>query len=67
MNNVTLNVTHDGASQNLAQQIGADTSDDDIKRIAEETLNVRGVFVHFVVDRFPETGMFYLRPKVPFG
>jgi hypothetical protein len=62
-----LNVTHNGMSQNLPTPIYADTSDEDIKRIASESLNVVGVFVHFVVDRFPDTGMVYLRPKVPFG
>ena len=64
---MTLNVTHNGVSQNLPTPIYSDTSDEDVKRIAEETLGVSGVFAFFVVDRFPDTGMIYLRPKVPFG
>lgn len=64
---MTLNVTHNGISQNLAQPVESVVTDDDIRRIAEETLNLPGAFVFFVVDRFPDTGMIYLRPKVPFG
>lgn len=63
-----LNVTHNGQSQDLPQPLYLDTSDDDVRRIAEESLSLPvGTFVLFVVDRFPETGRLYLRPKVPFG
>lgn len=65
---VILNVTHNGISQDLESQVHVGTPDSDIQRIAAETLGLRpDVFVFFVVDRFPETGRFYLRPKVPFG
>lgn len=68
MNEVlTLNVTHNGHSQNLPTPVESVVTDDDIRRIAEETLGLPGAFVFFVVDRFPATGMIYLRPKVPFG
>lgn len=65
---VILNVTYEGRSQNLDSPIHASTGDDDIKRVSAEALELSpGTFDHFVVDRFPETGHFYLRPKVPFG
>jgi len=64
----TLNVTHNGISQNLPEQLHESTHDEDIKRIAVESLNLpQGTFALFVVDRFPDTSMIYLRPKVPFG
>jgi hypothetical protein len=66
--NMTLNVTYAGESQNLASQIHHATSDVDIRRIAAESLELpQGTFDLFMVDRFPETGHYYLRPKVPFG
>ena len=61
-----LNVTYMGQSQNLPP-IYVDSSDEDVKRIASESLNVSEEFTHYVVDRFPDTGMIFLRPKVPFG
>ena len=65
---MTLNVTYAGESQNLPQQIHHSTHDADIKWIARESLELPpGTFDLFVVDRFPETGHYYLRPKVPFG
>ncbi len=65
---MTLNVTYMGESQNLPSQIHHSTSDEDIKRIAIESLSLpRGTFDNYMVDRFPETGHYYLRPKVPFG
>lgn len=65
---VILNVTYQGESKNLPQPIHSDTSDEDIRRIGAESLELPpGTFDLFVVDRFPETGHFYLRPKVPFG
>ena len=66
----TLNVTHGGLSQDVGQ-MAYDTSDADIVRIAEESLELSpGTLQYFVVDRFdtPEGGKrIYLRPKVPFG
>jgi len=67
----TLNVTHDGMSQNLCQ-LDYGTTDDEIRRIAAESLGIRdrNVFYNYVVDKFdtPDGGlMIYLRPKVPFG
>jgi hypothetical protein len=65
---MTLNVTYQGESQNLPSQIHRDTSDQDIQRIGAESLSLPpDTFCFFVVDRFPETGHYYLRPKVPFG
>lgn len=65
---MTLNVTYAGESQNLPSQIHHSTSDEDIRRISAETLELPpNTFALFVVDRFPETGHYYLRPKVPFG
>lgn len=63
-----LNVTYQGESQNLPSQVHHSTSDEDIRRISAETLELPPqTFLLFVVDRFPETGHYYLRPKVPFG
>jgi hypothetical protein len=65
-----LNVTHGGLSKDVGQ-MAYDTSDEDIVRIAEESLELQpGTLQYFVVDRFdtPEGGQrIYLRPKVPFG
>jgi hypothetical protein len=66
--NMILNVTYQGESQNLPSQVHHTTPDEDIRRIASETLELPpNTFLLFVVDRFPETGHYYLRPKVPFG
>jgi len=65
----TLNVTHDGQSQDICELDYA-TSDEDVRRIAVEALSLRpNIFINFVVDRFSvEQGeRIYLRPKVPFG
>jgi hypothetical protein len=69
--NAILNVTHNGLSQDLPQPVPADVSDQDIRRIALECLELpQGTFLNFVVDRFDTPGVgvrIYLRPKVPFG
>lgn len=63
-----LNVTYNGLSADLASPIFSDTTDEDVKRIAAEDKSLPpAAFANFVVDRFPDTGMIYLRPKVPFG
>lgn len=74
----TLNVTYAGRSADVAQ-IEFELGDDDVRRIADETVashsTWKGVtfpdcphlFVNFVVDRFENRQMVYLRPKVPFG
>ena len=68
MNTATLNVTYNGLSADMASPIFADTTDADVRRIAAEDKSLPpAAFEHFVVDRFPDTGMIYLRPKVPFG
>jgi hypothetical protein len=65
-----LNVTYNGESRDIARLDYA-TEDEDIVRIAAETMEVdANVFNFFVVDRFDtEKGgrRIYLRPKVPFG
>ena len=64
-----LNVTYNGASQNVAE-LAYETGDDDVKRMAAEAMSLApGVFANFVVDRFEvDSGQtVYLRPKVPFG
>jgi hypothetical protein len=64
----TLNITYNGLSADVASPVFSDTSDEDIKRIAAEEKSLPPEsFTNFVVDRFPDTGMIYLRPKVPFG
>lgn len=73
----TLNVTFAGSSHNVAE-LEPSTTDEDVKRIAIEALNAErladhermlepNTFDHYVIDRFADTGMIYLRPKVPFG
>ena len=62
-----LNVTYNGESHTLPSLVYTDSTDDDIRRIASESLNSSEDFAYYVVDRFPDTGMIYLRPKVPFG
>ena len=71
-----LNVTYAGMSLDVAD-VEQSTSDEDIKRIADEivhtvipwnTLQIpNNPFHDYVVDRFVQTNMVYLRPKVPFG
>lgn len=71
-----LNVTYQGLSLDVAEIDGA-TSDEDIKRIADEVVRSEAAwsgtnipnnpFHDYVVDRFVQTNMVYLRPKVPFG
>jgi hypothetical protein len=77
-----LNITYNGYSADLPDELDGELTDDDIRRIAVEVVrggNVPGLydpelrdgaFRDFVVDRFdtPEGGRrIYLRPKVPFG
>ena len=66
----TLNVTYQGESRNVAELDYA-TLDEDVLRIAAESLSLRvDVFHHFVVDRFDTAQggqRIYVRPKVPFG
>lgn len=71
-----LNVTYAGLSLDIAE-IDQATSDEDIRRIADEVVrsdnhwantNIpNNPFHDYVVDRFVQTNMVYLRPKVPFG
>jgi hypothetical protein len=77
-----LNVTYNGMSADLPDDLDDSLSDDDIRRIAVEV--VRGgeipglqlanlaedAFRHYVVDRLESPDgvtRIYLRPKVPFG
>lgn len=77
-----LNITFGGFNGDLADPIGAELTDGDVKQIAAEALaagSVIGVPAHsgadlrdFVVERFaPTEGFAYtrilLRPKTPFG
>lgn len=63
-----LNVTHRGESADLDMELEEPLSDDDVKRIAAESLDLPGlVFRHYVVDRGLNEERIYLRPKVPFG
>jgi len=70
MTTATLNVTYQGESRDVAQ-LDYTTADEDVLRIAAESMNLQvNVFVNFVVDRFDtEQGgqRLYVRPKVPFG
>jgi hypothetical protein len=71
-----LNITFAGYSQDVAE-VEQSMNDEDIKRIADEIVRSadtwRGMcimddpFRDYVVDRFVQTNMVYLRPKVPFG
>jgi len=69
-----LNVTFAGDSHDIAE-IEESTSDEDIKRIASEIVRTTWLWINipddpfrnYVVDRFVQTNMVYLRPKVPFG
>jgi len=71
-----LNVTFGGMSLDVAE-IEHIASDEDIKRIADEVVRTiipwssldipSDPFRNYVVDRFVQTNMVYLRPKVPFG
>lgn len=67
----TLNVTHNGLSHDIESPIPSDLSDQDVIRVAEESLALEpGTLRFFVVDRFdtPQGGKrVYVRPKVPFG
>lgn len=63
----TLNVTYAGQSRDVGQ-LDSSTSDDEVRRIATEAMALEpGSLDFYVVDRFPDTDMIYLRPKVPFG
>jgi len=79
----TLNVTYQGRSADLPQEVRFRTPLADLRRIAYEALQSGGspalarrgtlpknAFREFVVDRFENSGgpdRVYLRPKVPFG
>lgn len=71
-----LNVTYAGLSLDVAE-VDEATSNEDIKRIADEVVRSADAwsgrnipnnpFHDYVVDRFVQTNMVYLRPRVPFG
>lgn len=64
----TLNITHNGLSQDYALELDGEVTDADVKRIATELQGVPApTFEHFVVDRMQNGERIYLRPKVPFG
>lgn len=74
-NQMSLNITWDGANGDLQDPVSADATDGQIREWAAEAVrngNVPGIsadpsvnFSDFVVDRYPPK--IFLRPKVPFG
>jgi len=77
-----LNITYNGHSADLPDELDDPVGDDDIRRIAVEVVrdgSLPGLhvpdlddraFTDFVVDRFDTVDggpRIYLRPKVPFG
>lgn len=75
MEEMSLNITWDGANGDLLDPVSADATDSQIRDWAAEAVrngDVPGIsadpnvnFSDFVVDRFPPK--IFLRPKVPFG